>query len=375
MQHGPSTVPDNMPNSRRAAKPLARRPTIKDVARQAGLSLSTVSLVMNQSGYVSNETRARVLHVVKELGYHPSRVARGLASKTSGNIGFILSDDHFSTAEPFYTRIFLGSEFEARNHNFYILLTTVGGQTGNDGTIPRFLLEGNVDGVIIAGKISVKLVEYIERLGLPLVLVDYELPGKRISSVLIDNRKGAHLAVQHLARLGHKRIAFIGGDIRHPSIAERLKAFQEALEELGLPLDERLVVTSESDTRLENGSAAAIKLYAQGGEPTAVFAANDAMAIGCMQHAKQRGLRIPDDLSIVGFDDIESATHVEPPLTTVRVFKEEMGTLAMQRLVSAVKSQTRTIVNTYVPVELIVRSSTQKHQPTIHQSSYEGGVR
>ncbi len=364
-----------MPNSMRPAKPLERRPTIKDVARQAGLSLSTVSLVMNQSGYVSDETRIRVLDVVKELGYHPSRVARGLASKTSGNIGFILSDDHFSSAEPFYTRIFLGSEFEARNHNFYILLTTVSGKNGSVGTIPRFLLEGNVDGVLIAGKISVKLVEYIERLGLPLVLIDYELPGKRFSSVLIDNRKGAHLAVQHLAHLGHNRIAFIAGDIRHPSIAERLKAYQETLQELGLPLDERLVVTSEPDTRMENGNAAAITLFAQGGDLMVVFAANDAMAIGCMQYAKKRGLRIPEDLAIVGFDDIESATHVEPPLTTVRVFKEEMGTLAMQRMVSAVKSKTKTIVNTYVPVELIVRSSTQKHQPTIPQSSYEGGVR
>ncbi|MEW6509863.1 MAG: LacI family DNA-binding transcriptional regulator [Bacteroidota bacterium] len=352
-----------MPNTRRSGKTPHRRPTIKDVARQAGLSLSTVSLVINQSGYVSEETRSRVLRVVKELGYHPSRVARGLASKTSGNIGFILSDDHFSSAEPFYTRIFLGTEFEARNHNFYILLTTVGNQFREDSSIPRFLLEGNVDGVIIAGKISARLVEYIEGIGLPIVLVDYELPGKRLSSVLIDNRKGAHLAVEHLARLGHRRIGFIGGDMQHPSIAERYKAYLETLDDLGLPRDERLAVTDEPDTRRENGASAFRVLRARGGRPTAIFAANDAMAIGCLQVARQQGMRIPDDLAIVGFDDVESATHVDPPLTTIRVFKEEMGTLAMQRLVHAVKTKTQTIVNTYVPVELIVRASTVKQQP------------
>ena len=166
------------------------RPTIKDVAKRAGLSLSTVSLAINNSGYVSKETRIRVLKVVEELGYHPSRAARGLASRKSGNVGFILTDDHFCQAEPFYTKVFLGTEFEARKHNYYILLTTVGRRFTKNGSTPRFLLERNIDCVIIAGKISERLVDYIEGLGLPIVLVDYELPRKRLSMVLIDNRKG-----------------------------------------------------------------------------------------------------------------------------------------------------------------------------------------
>jgi len=337
---------------------MHKRPTIKDVAKKAGLSLSTVSLAINRSGYVSEETRAKVLRVVKELNYHPSRAARGLASRTSGNIGFIISEDHFSSAEPFYTKIFLGTEFEARKHNFYILLTTVENSYAKERAVPRFLLERNVDGVIIAGKIDSRLVEYIERLGLPIVLVDYRLPHGRVSTVMIDNRKGAHLAMEHLLGLGHRRIGFAGGDITHPSIAERYQAYQEALEEHDVPFDQRLVSTGEPDTRLEDGCRALQKIFTGGGEPTAIFAANDAMAIGCMQCAKQRGLMIPGDLAIAGFDDIESALHVEPCLTTVRVFKEEMGAVAVQRLVEAVKSTSRPIVNTYVPVELIVREST-----------------
>ncbi|HEX9614557.1 MAG TPA: LacI family DNA-binding transcriptional regulator, partial [Bacteroidota bacterium] len=134
---------------------MKQRPTIKDVARKAGLSLSTVSLVLNEKENVSVETRTKVLKIINELDYHPRRSARGLASKLTGNIGFILTDDHFTQAEPFYTKIFLGTEFEARKHNYYVLLTTVGRTVKESAEVPRFLLEQNVDGVVIAGRIGV----------------------------------------------------------------------------------------------------------------------------------------------------------------------------------------------------------------------------
>ncbi|MCK5572253.1 MAG: LacI family DNA-binding transcriptional regulator, partial [Bacteroidetes bacterium] len=133
---------------------VKKRPTIKDVAREAGLSPSTVSLVVNKTGYVSEKTRAKVVRVVEELGYHATRTARGLASSTSGNIGFIASEDHFAQAEQFYTRVFLGTEFEARLHDYYILLTVVGRRFKKGDSMPRFLLERNVDGVIIAGSVN-----------------------------------------------------------------------------------------------------------------------------------------------------------------------------------------------------------------------------
>jgi LacI family transcriptional regulator len=342
---------------------LKKRPTIKDVARQAGISLSTVSLVINDRGYVSEKTRQRVLRVVEKLAYHPTRSARGLASKTSGNIGFVLTEDHFSQSEPFYTRVFLGTEFEARKHNYYILLTTVGLQFKHNGSTPRFLLERNVDGVIIAGKINEKLVEYIESLGLPIVLVDYELKRKRLSAVLIDNRRGAALAVNHLIEVGHKDIGFIGGDIKHPSIAERFQSYKETLVEHGVTPNDEFIVIDEADTRVRNGYAAATRLFSRAQKPSAIFAANDAMAIGCMKYIKSIGMKIPDDIAIVGFDDIDLSSHIEPRLTTVRVFKEEMGKLAVQRIAEIVKSKTQTVVTTLVPVELVVRESTQLSKP------------
>ena len=337
-----------------------KRPTIKDVARLSGLSVSTVSLVINNNGYVSAETRKKVEKVIEDLAYHPTRSARGLASKTSGNFGFILSDDHFSQAEPFYTKIFLGTEFEARNHNYYVLLTTVGPQFKGTNDVPRFLLERNVDGIIVAGKINAKLIDYIEGLGLHVVLVDYEIPRRRISSVLIDNRAGARAAMLHLISLGHKRIAFAGGDLGHPSIAERFRGYKEVLEETETSFSESLAAVDETDTGIHNGYAAASRLFKHAKAPTAIFAANDAMAIGCIRYAKLNNIRIPDDLAVIGFDDIEMGSHVDPRLSTIRVFKEEMGKIAVQRLVESIGEKNRTIVTTHVPVELVIRESTRK---------------
>ena len=333
-----------------------KRPTIKDVARLSGLSLSTVSLVINKRGYVSKETREKVQRVVSDLSYHPTRSARGLASKTSGNLGFILSDYHFSQAEPFYTKVFLGTEFEARDHNYYILLTTVGKTFNKDRDVPRFLLEHNVDGVIIAGKVTAALIDYIDALGLPIILVDFESKKRRHSTVVTDNRAGARTAVLHLLDLGHRSVAFIAGDIEHPSIAERFEGFREALRERNLVPDEGLMVLDQPALWGNDGAEAIAKILQRGKVPTAVFAANDAMAIGCVRFLRARGMKIPADMSVVGFDDIEMSSHLEPPLTTVRVFKEEMGKLAVMRLVEMIKSKSRTLITTHV--QSIIREST-----------------
>ncbi len=350
---------------------MARRPTIVDVAEKTSRSISTVSLVINEKPNVSEETRKKVLKAIDELGYHPHRGARGLASKLSGNIGFILTEDHFNQTEPFYTRIFLGTEFEARDHHYYVLLTTVDKQFRKHGSIPRFLLERNVDGVIIAGKINEKYVDYILKLGLPIVLVDYALPRNRVSSVVIDNYVGAQAAVRHLLDYGRRAIAFIGGDIEHPSIAERRRGYEDTLREAGIKCPASWVDTVEEDTGPINGFRAMERVLARGVTPNAVFAANDAMAIGCMRCIKQRGMKIPDDIAVVGFDDIEMSSHVEPQLTTVRVFKEEMGKLAVRRLVEMIKSKSETIVTIRVPVQLVVRGTTAGQN---HPSQHPEGI-
>jgi LacI family transcriptional regulator len=341
---------------------MKKRPTIRDVARQAGLSISTVSLVLNNKEHVSEETRRTIQRAIDELGYHPQRSARGLASRASGNIGFLLSDEHFSQAEPFYTKIFLGTEFAARDLHYYILLTTVGRNFNAKRSVPRFLLERNVDGVIVAGKVNERLIDYIATFGIPVLLVDFEFRRKMLSSVLIDNRGGITIALDHLIALGHRDIGFIAGDIGHPSMSERHDAFRDVLASRGITPVDRFITIDAPDTDIPNGFEAARKIL--GGEtsrPTAVVAANDAMAIGCVQYARSAGIKIPDDLSLVGFDDVELCLHTDPPLTTIRVFKEEMGRIAVQRLVDVIRSQIPAVNSTRVPVELVVRGSTQPH--------------
>lgn len=332
-----------------------KRITIKDVARKAGLSISTVSLVINNKGNVGEETRKKVLKTIEELGYYPARSAKNLASRRTWNIGFILTEEHFSRSEPFYTKIFIGTELESRKHNYYVLLTTIPSQFSRS-SIPRFLLENNVDGVIFAGKVSQKYLQYVEEIGLPYILVDYDLPGRKVSAVMIDNVRGGEIATEHLISLGYKKIAFIGGDIEHPSIRGRLEGYKIALEKAGINCEEDLCIVDEPDTRMINGYKACEKLLAKF-KPEAIFAANDAMAIGCIRFLKEKGIKIPDEVAMVGFDDIEACIHIEPRLTTVRIDKEELGIIAVRRLIELMSTPEIGISRTYVPVELVIRES------------------
>ncbi|MDP2883992.1 MAG: LacI family DNA-binding transcriptional regulator [Ignavibacteria bacterium] len=335
-----------------------RRPTIRDVARKSGLSVSTVSLVLNEKSNVAKETRQKVQKVIADLNYHPQRSARGLASKSSGNIGFILTDDHFNVAEPFYTRVFLGTEFEARKHNYYVLLTTVAPTVRATKEMPRFLLEHNVDGVIIAGKIGTPWIQYVRDRSLPIVLIDYEIPRHRLSTVTMDNRDGARLVVEHLLELGHTKIGFIGGDLDHPSIAERYHAYCDNLQSRGVEITSAWKSINEPDTCMENGYRAAKGILAPAARrPSAIFAANDAMALGCMKYCKDVGISVPDSVAIVGFDNIEAGLLVQPRLTTVNVHREEMGAMAVRHLVEMMRDKNDVMVKTTTPVELVIRES------------------
>jgi len=331
-------------------------PTIKDVAKRAGVSLSTVSLVLNHKKNVSEETVKKVQQAIEELNYHPRRSAQGLASKKSGNIGFILTSDHFSHAEPFYTKIFLGSEIEARKYNYYIILTTIEHKFDKK-SIPRFLLERNVDGIILAGRVPDKLVSHIQQLKLPMLFIDYFPANGSYPAVLIDNIAGAKQAVKHLIKKGHRQIAFVGGDISHPSIQERFLGYKQALEEAKIPFNEDLVIIDEDYPGDKNGYSALGKLRKRKVFFTALFAANDAMAFGCMRCMKEKGVKVPEQIALVGFDDVDVSWQMEPQLTTIKVNKEDMGALAVKNMVDLISSNKKSLGKILVPVELVIRSS------------------
>ena len=337
--------------------------TIKDVAKKASVSIATVSFVINDSKHISAETKSRVLKAIKSLNYHPSKSAINLVSGKTGNIGFILTDDHFLRTEPFYTRIFLGTEFEARSEGYYILLTSVRPDFNEEDILPRFILNKSVDGIIIAGKIPHNLIERISAYNLPTVFIDYIPPTNSHPLVLIDNIQGALLATNHLINLGHKNIAFIGGDIEHPSLSDRLKGYKQALENAKIPVKNNLIVIDAKYPDRQNGFSSAKKLFSKNKNVTAVFAVNDAMAIGIQHYLKDCGYKLPQDVSLVGFDDVEADLMLSPPLTTIRVPKVEMGIEALKLLVNTLKNNKSLSKKILVPVELIVRESTSFHKP------------
>lgn len=337
--------------------------TIKDVAEHANASMSTVSMVVNNKGYVSDEKRKHIQKSIKTLGYVPSASARNLASNKTNNIGFILQESHFTLSEPFYTRIFLGAEFESKKHNYYVLLATVPQNYKKGADTPRLLKERNVDGIIIAGKVDLALLEEVEESGIPFVLVDYQY--KSIPSVSVDNRNASIEAIRYLNQKGHSKVAFLGADQYHPSIAERLEGYQLAMLKEGFTDTSRLVFLAEDDSpTLQTGYHLASRLFESGEEPTAVFCANDAMALGLIKYAEQHDIIIPEDIAVIGFDDVDGAKFSTPKLTTVRVFKEQFGELALRYLTDIMdlpesenaKYERGNHMLT-VPTELVVRES------------------
>ncbi len=332
--------------------------TIKDVAKNAQVSVATVSLVIHDNNRITPDTRRKVLKAIKELNYHPTRSARGLVSKTSGNIGFIVTDDHFSRSEPFYTQIFLGTEFKAREEEYYILLTTIPSNFKEDDPMPRFVLEKNIDGIILAGKIANCMIDRLSEMKVPMVLVDYYPPQGNYPVVVIDNIDGGFKATQHLINCHHKNIAFIGGDIEHPSIRDRFQGYKMALEQSNIPFKDSYTVMDAPYPSRKYGHLSAEKLFRQSNDLTAIFTCNDAMALGVLEYLKMKKLKVPEQISLIGFDDVEANLSLDPPLTTMRVPKVDMGVEAMRLMVEILKDKNLSPRKILIPVELIVRKST-----------------
>ncbi len=341
------------------------RITIKDIARIAGVAASTVSLVLSSRGYVSAKTREKVEKVIAEHHYHPKQSARHLATGRTGNIGFIISDIHLSGTEFFYSRVLLGAELEARKKDYYILVTTVGDSFEPPKDTPRFLKGGDVDGVIIAGSVPEELVTYIHPLDIPYVLVDYKHPTIDSNLVQIENHYGASQAVEHLLHHGYRRIAFVGGSCRHGSIQERFRGYQSALYHAGLSevaQDESLHFLVTEETTGLIGARGINALLDRSIKFDAVVCANDTTALGCLNALQKRGLDVPGDVAVIGFDDTRYAVETKPTLTTVHVPKLEMGVQAVRLLFECLEHPDGGRYHRSIDTVLMVRGSTNRDQ-------------
>lgn len=327
-------------------------PTIRDVARLAGVSVATASRVLSNSGYpVGAEVQQRVLQAAQELDFTPNAYARGLSRRESHLIGLVVPN----IREPFFLEIGRGSEDLVSRFGYMLILCNTDRDLAKE---QKYLEELRAlrAGVILVGRsgYSEELLKELESHPAPVVAIGrHQIP---CSSVQYDNLQGAIDATSHLIQLGRRRIAFIGGPRSSSSAVDRLEGFRRAMERHGLPVDERLVV--ESDFTLEGGATATDRLLERCEPPDGLFAANDPIAIGAMHQAKSRGLHVPGELAIVGFNDVPIAAFVDPPLTTVHLPLHRIGEIAAELLLRQLQSPEEKPVTIQIAGELVVRGST-----------------
>lgn len=332
--------------------------TIKDVAKLAGVSTATVSNVINKTRYVSPELVAKVSRAMKELNYRPNVVARSLKGKESSTIGFIVPD----ITIPFFPEILKGMEETANKHGYNVMLCNTNEDITREISSLQMLREKLVDGVVLSSvRGSLRDREHVIALiedGFPTVVIDRSLKDTIVNSITVDHVTAAYKATKHLLDLGHRRVAAITGDLELILNQDRLRGYRNALEEYGIQHDYNLVV--EGDFTTEKGYECMKKLLKRINPPTAVFAFNDLMAIGAMSAVRSEGLNIPDDVSIVGFDDISISKFLHPPLTTVSQPMQRMGAEAFELLYGLIQKQRdiRQPVHKILPAELVVREST-----------------
>lgn len=338
---------------------MKSRPTIGDVARVAGVSKSTVSRVLNdRTHHMADETRKKVLQAIRELKYHPNSVARSLVLKRTQSVGLLISD----VANPFYPEVIQGIEDIALKHDYQVFLSNTNYDEERGLKFVRSLVDKQVDGVMaMTSSITDSLVEELTQNNLPVVVLDWELEQVNgvVGAISVDFETGIRDAVKYLYDLGHRRLAHISGPLGLRTSQVRQDLFIQAAEELGIESQELIMV--EGDFQVHSGRDAVNKLLELDQPPTAVFAANDLMAVGFISAARDNGCQVPEDISVVGLDDIQLASWFYPSLTTVALNRKEIGNLAMNmllELMAASEPETKPIIRKQVSSFLVVRNST-----------------
>lgn len=328
--------------------------TIKDIAREAGVSITTVSRVLNNKEEgMSQKTREKVLRVMEEVNYQPNKLARGLVTKRSNMLGLIVPN----ISNPFFPELCRGAEDEANKRNYSLIICNSDDQSQKEENYLRLLQEQQVDGILLSSKnrLSKTSKNQLQSGKIPYVLFDRGEEATNQSGVFLDNKRGGYLAGKHLTDLGHIQIACMTGPTEIQNSQQRLSGFQRALMEVTVELPPSSILVG--DFQMDTAYRIA-KRFLQNNTVTAIFASNDLMACGIYQAAHELGIQIPDQLSIVGFDDISLVTALIPKLTTVRQDTYEMGRKAIELLINQIENKSSEGV-VFEPT-LIVRESTKQ---------------
>ncbi|MBU0495822.1 MAG: LacI family transcriptional regulator [Chloroflexi bacterium] len=306
--------------------------SIKDIAKNAGVSHSTVSRALRDSPLVAETTRARIQRLAREMGYSPSSIGRSLVMGRTQTIGVVVT----AITDPFIAEIVQAIEDKAREFAYSVILTSSGAEPTREFAAVDMLQSKRVDGVIvISSRIGASYVSDLERLGVPVVLVNNHQAqsGPYILAVNVDNHHGGCVATEHLVQLGHRRIAYITGPAEHSDNRERLAGYRHVLTQAGLGFDAALVVDGTGTA--SGGEQALPGLLALAKPPTAVFCYNDMTAVGLLRAARRVGLAVPQDMAVVGFDDIALAAYFYPSLTTVAQPIVDMGQFAVEMVLTS----------------------------------------
>jgi len=327
--------------------------TIRDVAREAQVSVATVSRALNGHDNVAEEVRKLVLETARRLRYQPHAAARSLSSRSTQTIGVVLPDLYGE----FFSELIRGIDGVAREHRRHLLVSSYHGAQDAQGAALR-AMRGRVDGLLVLSPYADQPGFLTDNLpdGLPVVLINTHLPHGDYPVLNIDNHGGAVAMMRHLVASGRRRIAFIAGPACNFDAAERLRGYRDALAEL-LPGVAEQVLPGRFDEA--SGMEAGTELLAAGSRPDAVFAANDTMALGCLFAFNQAGVRVPQDIALAGFDDVPVARFVHPPLTTMRISIAELGANALRRLLQDIQAKAPLALPDPAPLvpELVVRDS------------------
>jgi LacI family transcriptional regulator len=334
-----------------------RRPTQYDVAKLAGVSQAAVSKVLNNPTAASfpEETRQRIFKAVDTVGYQPNVLARSLRMGKTQMLGLIFPD----SANPFFAEIGRHIESLAYNLGYSVILCNTGGSPERERFYADTLARKQVDGIIfVAGGNRSDNLLLLSEHGIPVVVVDRDLSNCAVDTVLLDNFSGGVKATRHLLELGHQKVGCITGPSNVNPSAERASGFKAALQERGLPADEEMI--RQGDFQLESGWKRAFEILERQEPPTAIFACNDLMAVGALRAAAELKLSVPEDLSIVGFDNIDLASYSTPPLTTIAQPTSEIGIRAVTMLVERIKDREREPRCELLEAVLIVRGSSAR---------------
>ncbi|MCB0117596.1 MAG: LacI family DNA-binding transcriptional regulator [Anaerolineales bacterium] len=331
-----------------------KSPTIYDVAEVSGVSISTISRVLNSPDKVNPKTRQQVMDAIDKLGFIPKAEARARAMRSTNRVGVITP---FFTAPSFVQRL-RGVAAALSRENYELVIYPVDSAEHLQGYISSIPIMGNLDGLIIMSlAIEDSDADRLARNGMQTVLVEFS--HDQLNSIVINDEQGGRFVAEHLLRKGHKRLSFLG-DIEPPErfaihpVKSRLFGFQKVLNDAGISLPKKYV--KQSSYAQQNSRQAAYELLSMSDRPTAIFVASDVQAIGVMKVARQLNIRIPEDLAVIGFDDIDMAEYVD--LTTIRQHLDESGRLAAEILLARITDSNRTLQHINLPLTLVERSTT-----------------